>query len=129
MFYNIFRKIKEVRIKTKVAYLGKNPIVGNALSIIGGEYISIGDEFHAGRSVALQAWKDKKEKMKTTPQLLIGDNVSFMGNVMISCANKISIGNGDLLGDNVLISDNSHGKLGENVDIPPVDRKIYPKDQ
>ena len=62
------------------------------------------------------------------PILEIGDNVSIGEYSHITCANKITIGNGVLTGRFVLITDNAHGKCtNEDSDIAPLQRNIYSK--
>ena len=127
----IIRYIKKLFLKLKIKNLksvGKNFTSGKNLVIIGPEFISIGENFTSDRNTYLQAWKNYNgEELRSTPNLTIGDNVSFMSNCQISCAKEISIGNGVLLGDNVFITDNFHGNSRDNLDIPPLRRKLYLK--
>lgn len=59
------------------------------------------------------------------PRLVIGDNVCVNKNVHIGCNNLIIIGEGTLIGSNVLITDHSHGKNEYN--LPPSNRPLFSK--
>ena len=63
---------------------------------------------------------------KFTPSLEIGDYVSLGEYSHITCANKITIGNGVLTGRFILSTDNSHGQsTREETDIAPLAREIH----
>lgn len=76
--------------------------------ITGGEYASIGKNFHVNSYFRLELI-DKYNNQHFTPKLLIGDNVSIGQYCHIGCINRIEIGNGVLIGSRVLIEDHSHG--------------------
>ena len=92
--------------------IGANSRVGNFFSIHGGEYIEIGENFRAGYGLILEAW-DEYEGEHYNPRLRIGDHVVFTDYDHISCVDSVEIGNYTLLGRNVYISDNSHGKTDQ----------------
>ncbi len=73
----------------------------------------------------------EKYKNKPTgykPIIEIGNNVSINENCFISSLNKIIIGDGTLLGDNVFITDNFHGNNTKSeLDIIPLNRNLYSK--
>ena len=113
----------------KFKHLGKRINVGLGVSVINPQYIFIGDGFYADRWTRLHTWPEYRgKKSGYTPELTIGNNVSFMTNCYVSCMNKISIGEGCLFGDNVYISDNFHGDLSDEQRlISPIDRELYSK--
>lgn len=113
----------------KFKHLGKDINVGLGVSVINPQYISVGDRFYADRWTRLHTWPEYRgRKTGYTPELTIGDDVSFMTNCYVSCMNSISIGDGCLFGDNVYISDNFHGNLSdEQILIPPLDRELFSK--
>lgn len=76
--------------------------VGN---IVGGEYITIGDDCCFAKDLYLTAWKVSGK----SPEIRIGKNCSFGAYNHISSINKIIIGDGLLTGKWVTIVDNSHG--------------------
>lgn len=86
--------------------IGKNFNCFYDIDIVGGKYISIGDDFIATQSVRLHAWKTNDLR---TPVIEIGSDVTMTDHCYISCVNKIVIGNGVLFGSNCFITDNFHG--------------------
>lgn len=125
----IWNKIKWSMQKKKFLKIGVNSYVEGDFSFIGSQYISIGNNFSAGMNFRLQAWESYRgKKTGNIPILNIGNNVSIMDNCQISCANRIDIGSGVLMGDNVFITDNYHGKgTTEETNIPPLERDLYLK--
>lgn len=74
--------------------------------IRGGQYISMGKCCLLNENVAITCMPLLKEK---EPSLEIGDHCCFGKRNHITCINRIVIGNNLLTGNDVLISDNSHG--------------------
>lgn len=105
---------------------GDNVCISIRSDITGAKYIILGNSFSAGKNLKLQAWKEYKGiNLNSDPSLIIGNNVSFMNNCQISCANKVVISDGTLLGDNVFITDNFHGNNSkEEINTPPLDRPL-----
>lgn len=104
--------------KIKKSFVGKN------FSIISPERISIGDNFYAENNLKIQAWKTYQNQT-FDPYIDIGENVSMMDNCHVSCCNRITIGDGCLLGSNVFITDNFHGSNSrEQLLIPPINRPL-----
>lgn len=127
---SVARRIKSNLDKKRIKSVGVGLNIGQGSTIIGGDRIIIGNDFHAGSRLKLQVWSKGNNTHvmeEHNPLLQIGNSVSFMENVMISCASQISIGDGVLLGDNVFISDNLHGKTGEEVELPPLERRLFIK--
>ena len=115
------------RIRKKFKSCGEGFYADKGLVLRGAEHMSIGTHFNVGSFFKLQAWEIYR-KTEYHPVLRIGNNVSIMDNCQISCADEIIIGNGCLMGDNVYISDNYHGKgtVCEST-IPPLERDLYLK--
>lgn len=114
--------------KRKLLQIGTNSNIGQGFSIIGPEKISIGNNFLGGSNISLWTW-DAVNAENAECKLFIKDNVSITDRCIISCANKIEIGNGCLLGRDTFITDNSHG---ENIsinelNISPHERNIFSK--
>lgn len=78
--------------------------IGRNCTIIGPEFISISKCCNIGDNSFLTAYKMSQE-----PELSIGNNCSFGVSNHITCCNAISIEEGVLTGQNVTITDNSHG--------------------
>ena len=123
------RKRRNQKFKTMINLQGEHSFVGKGFQVIGGRYITVGENFSAEKNLYLQAWyKYNGVLTGLTPSIIIGTNVSMMSNCHLSAINKIEIGDGTLLGDNVFITDNYHGSsTKEEMDIPPLQRKLYSK--
>ncbi|MBQ8541044.1 MAG: acyltransferase [Clostridia bacterium] len=118
-----YNKILWKRTTKKLKSIGSNSYVGPGFTLKGPQYISIGNNFKTGKNITIHTWKVEKE-----PELIIGNNVSMTKNSYISCANRITIGDGVLMGEGCFITDNSHGSVSyAELDIPPSKRKIWSK--
>lgn len=110
--------------------IGKNARIGINFSIISPNNISIGNDFTGGDNICLWTWEFYNDEInKQKPNLSIGDNVTITNDCVITCANKIEIGSGTLLGRGTLITDNSHGENVSQTElkIPPAQRKLWSK--
>lgn len=64
-----------------------------------------------------------------TPQLIIGNGISIGEMAHITCANRVVIGDGVLMGKRVLITDNAHGaSQRELLNLPPMSREVISSD-
>lgn len=90
-------------------------------SLRGEENISVGDDCVFERDLQLESWG-------THAKINIGNGCLFRRNCHISSVKSIIIGDGLLTGENVLISDNSHGNTSiESLSTPPRERSIFSK--
>ena len=74
----------------KFRTVGKACKVCDPIKIIGGNRISIGNEFYAGPGCRLEAWENYGEQ-KFAPQIEIGDKVKINSKCHIGAINKIKI--------------------------------------
>jgi len=74
-------------------------------------YVSVGRNFSAGPGLRIEAW-DRYREWAYNPRLMIGGNVSINFNCHIAVIGSIEIGDGVLIGSNVLITDHHHGDMG-----------------
>lgn len=100
-------------IKSQFMYCGKDVTIGEAASIGGMKYISIGNNFYAGRHFRLEAI-DSYENDRFTPQLEIGNDVSVQDFCHIGCIERVSIGDGTLIASKVFITDHFHGFINKS---------------
>lgn len=110
--------------------IGKNARVGTGYEFINPQNITIGNNFKAYNNIKLQTWPVYHNKgTGYNSHLIIGDNVSCMNNVQISCLHNVVIGDGTLIGDNVFITDNYHGNPKSLLDRQkrPLERDLYLK--
>lgn len=114
-------------------------IFAGNINLVGGKYITIGSNTFIGKDVRLWAW-DNFKKCKYSPSIIIGENTSINSGCMLSCINKIIIGNDVGIASNCVIIDNTHGDFRDhkytfnnNPDVPDVflqaahDRDLYSK--
>ena len=104
---------------------GRSLLLMRPILLRGSQYISIGSFTTIGRHASVTAWHLIDG---LTPQLSIGSGCDLGEYIHISCANKITIGNGVLAGRWVTIVDNAHG-LADGCDLvlPPQERAISSK--
>lgn len=90
--------------------------------------ILIGSSTMIESNVELTSWLSKYGNNTDGPNIIIGNNCYIRRNSHITAVNKIVIGNNLLTGPDVLITDNSHGRLcEEQIGVPPIRRPIYSK--
>ena len=133
-FYSYSLKIKLSVIQNKLytAWLSrefksltKSSTIAYPIDLVGGKYISIGDQCYIGRRTSLTAW-DRHGSDEFLPQITIGNNVSIGEDSHITAINNIQIGNNVLFGKKITITDNAHGKSNfEELLLPPAKRPIH----
>ena len=122
----LFSRLSWLICRRKIEVIGNNNHVEKGVSIIGGKYIRIGKNFSAGKNLRLHVF-DSYQGLSTNviPELIIGNDVTFTDNCYVSCAKKITIGDGTLFGENSFVCDNFHGSnVAEEKDIPPNKRPL-----
>lgn len=97
----------------KFAHIGKNTVLDNGISFIGEKNIYIGDNVFIGSNSTIQCY-DEYKNQKYTPVCKIGNNCTFTRSATIYCAQSVSIGDGCMIGSNVLITDENHGTNPSN---------------
>jgi serine acetyltransferase len=121
----VINRVAWISLSKTFKHVGKNSHVEEKFSIIGSQYISIGDDFSGGRNLKIHAF-DIDDLKK--PMIIIGNDVTITDNCYISAAGEITIGNGTLLGENTFVCDNFHGgNTIDELETPPNDRKIIYK--
>lgn len=126
----IIKAIEWKLIKKKLGEVKENAKIGLNFSVVGPENIKLGENFSGGDGISLWTWGSYNgEERVQSPSLIIGDNVTITNNCVITCANRIEIGDGTLLGRGTFVTDNSHGKNAdfEELKIPPNKRNLYSK--
>ncbi|MDB5200730.1 MAG: putative acetyltransferase [Ferruginibacter sp.] len=106
---------------------GANTVVLKTPAIVNHKCIFIGDNFTALQRLRLEAITNYHHQV-FTPQIIIGNNVTFNTDVHIGCINKIVIGDNVLLASRIYISDHSHGEIStEALTLPPNERPLVSK--
>lgn len=122
-----FNYLYTLWLKMAFKKVGNNVFIAYPLSLHGGKYVTIGDNFSCDQRLRLDAW-DNFLGDKFNPEIIIGNNVSIQKDCHIGAINKIVIGNNVLLASKVYISDHSHGEISSKaLSIPPAKRKLFSK--
>lgn len=107
--------------------VGDNLFISYPLSLHGGKYIILGENFGCDQRLRLDAW-DNFLGVKFIPEICIGNNVNIQKDCHIGAINKIVIGNNVLIASKVYISDHSHGEISrEAITLPPAKRGLFSK--
>lgn len=119
--------IHSIWLKFEMKKTGNNVIFQMPILLLGGKYITIGNNV-TFRKLCILTAHDKYYTQEFCPSILIGNNCSFGEHNHITAINEIIIGNGVLTGSWVTITDNSHGKTDlKSLQTPPIERKLYSK--
>lgn len=102
------------------AFSSHGLIMGRNISIVGSRNITIGHHVILGN----QTWLDAIG----TGKIAIGNDVSLSQNVHIAAAESVTIGDGCLIGSDVLISDHDHSFGGNTAMILPKHRPLTIRD-
>lgn len=105
--------------------IGSGSIIRPYVKKIQGKRISIGKNCDFGKNLWLSAI-EKYGNQVFNPEITIGDNCTFGDNNHIGSINFISIGDGLLTGQYVLIEDHQHGKqIGVLKSSSPSEAPLY----
>ncbi len=107
--------------------IGLEPVIAYPISLIGGEFIKIGNNFTCGKRLRLNAY-NRFMNENYNPEVILGDNININDDCHIACVEKIQIGNNVLIAGKVFISDHLHGNTEfESLKIPPSSRHLITK--
>lgn len=113
-------------LKNSFKSFGEYSTLGIAPSVTGAEYISIGNHVIARKGFRIEAISHLNDC--TSPELTIGDDVTFEDWCHVGCAESITIGTGTMCASKVFITDHYHGNITkEDVGVPPGKRPIHSK--
>ncbi len=102
-------------LRHEFKHLGNSVIMWHPYTLIGGEYMEIGEESVIEPDIQLTARKLNDE----SPLIHIGNHCLIRRGAHITAIHKIEIGDNVLTGTNILITDNSHGDTNiETLKIP-----------
>ncbi|WP_435219089.1 DapH/DapD/GlmU-related protein [Luminiphilus sp. nBUS_07] len=107
LFINLFRSYFWWPLSLGIQ--GRPPIY-----IRGAECISFGSNVSSGPGLRVEAITNYR-KFQYNPRIVIGDNVSFNFNVHIGAVSLVEVGEGCLIGSNVVIVDHDHGSLSNGL--------------
>lgn len=114
-------------VSKKFASFGSHTNIDLGATIIGGRYITIGDNVHLGKNCVLSAWDSHGEQI-FNPEIIISNKVQIGDYCHLSSINCISIGESALLGRWVTIVDNFHGEISNHdLNYSPIERPLHSK--
>lgn len=123
--FNSFLNYLRTGYLTKnIKSLGSNTYFLKDTILIGPQFITIGNNTSFGRRLVLAA--RKAPNLQKDPIVEIGKNVRIGDDCHITAINHIKIGDDVLLGRQITVTDNSHGKSGEK-GVPPTERALCSK--
>ena len=128
--YHYIREVIYNRIiSKKLGSVGEGCVIVRPCLLQGGalKEIHIGNNTRIQSHSVLECW-DKFGNQVFEPAITIGSNCKIGEYSHITACNRITIGDGALVGRFTLITDNSHGSLSlENSNIPPIKRELVSK--
>ena len=114
-------------VSSRFKQLGDGAHAVHPYYIYGQWNIEVGQHFAVGPNFWMEAI-DHYGSQKFTPTIKIGDNFNAQRNCHLGAIDSITIGNGVLLGSNILITDHAHGDSTSSQQlIPPTQRPLYSK--
>lgn len=131
-FANYFDKyIREVERETELSFVPSLKAHGDELRVsrycrfIHPEYISIGDFCGFGQNCRIEAIPEYNG-VKFSPDVVIGNHVTFEDNCHIGCLKSIVIGDGTMIASGVFITDNFHGNITrDELSVRPALRPLF----
>ncbi len=120
-------RIYTLWVQKSLAVHGRDIMIEKPVYLVGSKYIKLGNNFFANSRLRIECW-DEYSDCRYTPEVIIGNDVSFNYNCHIGCINRVVIGDNVLLASNVFITDHFHGRVDQSVlDTIPVNRNLYSK--
>lgn len=115
------------RAVKKFARIGSNSFIMRKIRVLGGENITIGDNFYCYWGQRIETYS-QHNGVTFLPQIIIGNNVSFNPDCHIAAINHIELHDGVLLASRVFITDHFHGDTtSESLKTPPQERLLSTK--
>lgn len=122
----VFQQIRMGYLSGIFKRVGSDFLIGHNSRIIGGKYISIGNNFSSLYGLRIEAFDAYLNKMYT-PVVSIGDNVFINTDCHLACINSLKIGNNVLIASRVFITDHYHGQSGVDDHLAPYKRDLFSK--
>lgn len=121
---NIFYTHKAIK---EFSHVGTNPLIMKKIHVLGGDNITIGDNFYCYWGQRFETYSIHNEQ-NYSPRIIIGNNVSINPDCHIGAVNLVELQDGVLLASRVFITDHFHGDTSLNsLKIPPQERVLVSK--
>ena len=120
-------KLVTRKARKEIKKFGEKSTIEYPFTLLGGKYIEIGKKVRILSHCKIEAISSYKNK-RFCPTIVIGDNVFINSYLHIGAIGKIIIGKGSYIGQGVLITDHSHGKLDlSDINVEIGKRNLYSK--
>ena len=123
-FSDLGRHIHSGYVSRRFKRFGGGTTVFPGCRFEGEKYISLGDNVSIGRRTIVCAYPVDG----TSPEIIVGDNTDIGGGCHISAIDRVFIGNNVVFGEDITVTDNSHGNISaEEMDVHPFRRPLASK--
>lgn len=95
-------------IRSRLKYAGRGSYVSPFIQGIGLDCVTLGNRSRIARYTRILALKRYGDQ-RFSPSLEVGDDVNIGFGCVLSCVNRLVIGDDVLIGDHVYIADSKHG--------------------
>lgn len=113
--------------RKRFRHIGRGAKIARNITLINPQCVSLADGATIGEKSVVSAWPSYKDAT-LNPVIDIGRNTSIGAYCHLTAVNRITIGDGVLIGMHVTISDNAHGaSVLEQLVTPPMDRPLVQK--
>lgn len=106
LLHSIHNRVYTGFLRRRFKKLGNSIIIWHPYTLMGEQYIEIGDDTIIEKDIQLTA----RKKTAQDPSIKIGSHCLIRRGAHITATSSIEIGDNVLTGTNIFISDNSHGK-------------------
>ncbi|MFA9290041.1 MAG: acyltransferase [Solirubrobacteraceae bacterium] len=120
-------RINQYIISFKFKKISKPFIFGKNNRFLGLKHVQIGNNFNSLDRLRIEAISNFNTQT-FSPNIIIGNNVSFNSDIHIGCIDSVFIGDNCLLASRIYISDHNHGDTSKGMkDIIAINRPLISK--
>jgi acetyltransferase-like isoleucine patch superfamily enzyme len=124
---SLYENAYQYKLYSRFKSIGKNAVIELPTSVLGEEFITIGDNFIARKDSKIRAYSDF-EGYQYRPEIIIGDDFYMGTNCCISAIGKIKIGNSVTFASNITVLDHQHGLSDfSDIETPVMKRELSSK--
>jgi len=108
------RLAARVSFRSYVANVGSIRTISFPFNVVGGDHITVGEQFASGPGLRLEAW-ERHNGILYSPTIVIGNDVAFGWSCHVGAIGALVIGNKCIIGSGVLITDHNHGDISSSI--------------
>ncbi len=109
LFHNMKQTIIDAYLVCKFKQSNAGVSFGQNIHVKNPQYIECGSHVVIGEGSRLLCWDSYRGEQKTSPRIVLGNNVRATRNLTIQCANSVRIHDNVLIASDVFIIDYNHG--------------------